>query len=144
MADFNSRAHARRDGIFEKILIDIQHFNSRAHARRDSTKRSDKSENTNFNSRAHARRDGVIFLLDEIQIISTHAPTQGATGGACNVAAESKFQLTRPRKAQHICHESYTATCNFNSRAHARRDRDWMLFGCSFQISTHAPTQGAT
>ena len=79
MADFNSRAHARRDGIFEKILIDIQHFNSRAHARRDSTKRSDKSENTNFNSRAHARRDGVIFLLDEIQIISTHAPTQGAT-----------------------------------------------------------------
>ncbi len=52
-------------------------------------------------------------------MISTHAPTQGATAFPC--------------------------AADFNSRAHARRDVDKAKKAAdAFVISTHAPTQGAT
>ena len=55
-----------------------------------------------------------------------------------------EFQLTRPRKARLQGLIGSTASWNFNSRAHARRDA---LKEAAYRlgyISTHAPTQGAT
>ncbi len=82
-----------------------------------------------------------------------------------SVSAQS-FQLTRPRKARLSISILQRPIYNFNSRAHARRDvlvywqtpkqahfnsraharRDFFYFNfaVSQNISTHAPTQGAT
>ncbi len=98
--------------------------------------------------------------------ISTHAPTQGATWtqtlSPCAVgfqltrprkarpassaasAGSPKFQLTRPRKARQLPSVQTSLSCNFNSRAHARRDDANSQSHQRNGISTHAPTQGAT
>ena len=79
-------------------------------------------QKANFNSRAHARRNISVTNRTQRLVISTHAPTQGATinhhqppcnsristhaptQGATNNAGKEllieEFQLTRPRKAR--------------------------------------------
>ena len=60
--------------------------------------------------------------MDNGFLISTHAPTQGATQSLKNPVMELEFQLTRPRKARRSYSLKTNHGINFNSRAHARRD----------------------
>ncbi len=54
-----------------------------------------------FNPRAHGRRDfNTCFKFDVIQIVSTHAPTGGATYSVRPRPDNFLFQPTRPREAR--------------------------------------------
>ena len=72
-------------------------------------------------TRLREARQGMTISVD-VQDISTHAPTRGATTSL----------------------KSYLLSSDFNSRAYARRDcwtgKSWRIA----RISTHAPTRGAT
>ena len=136
---------ARRLCIYH-LSVPSWNFNSRAHARRDENCLTASPRIPNFNSRAHARRDCKRRTRKSNRDISTHAPTQGATGSDAFSFMRSSFQLTRPRKARRLCiYHLSVPSWNFNSRAHARRDSSRSPYGShNLKISTHAPTQGAT
>ena len=141
---FNSRAHGGRDAL--GIRADLRRrvsihaptggatrrdaplrwifcFNSRAHGGRDSSAPRTTTTKESFNSRAHGGRDGVYPLPANLQPVSIHAPTGGATsrrgrvpprvdavsihaptGGATAPASDETetetFQFTRPRGAR--------------------------------------------
>ena len=83
-----------------------------------------ESAGLNFNSRAHARRDCLNrHAYYSLLIISTHAPTQGATRSIPFITSSFVFQLTRPRKARLLLFLPLPRPLHFNSRAHARRDQ---------------------
>ena len=121
-----------------------RNFNSRAHARRDLRLFSLLRPAFYFNSRAHARRDRDQNYWCPASTISTHAPTQGATGLFFCWMKYRLFQLTRPRKARQAELATWQQKANFNSRAHARRNISVTNRTQRLVISTHAPTQGAT
>ncbi len=123
-----------------------------------------------FNPRAHAGRDYHQHQQGGEQAVSTHAPTQGATGAPQRPQAHLQpvsthaptqgatpryqvsrpllipFQPTRPRRARRPATWCRSTTWwSFNPRAHAGRDRrPGETGGLPAEVSTHAPTQGAT
>ena len=188
--DFNSRAHARRDlNLNGRFYFTLLFQLTRPRKARPALFNLCYIV-VDFNSRAHARRDGnSLTIFSDIKPISTHAPTQGATGSDGAEAVSFTFQLTRPRKARQersdksLWSKSFQLTrprkarqcrinstsstssisthaptqgatkrsylsdgraINFNSRAHARRDKQCGKRTLDRGISTHAPTQGAT
>ena len=122
--NFNSRAHARRDENCLTASPRIPNFNSRAHARRDFPYTRKLSSMTYFNSRAHARRDQII----------------------CNQLLNlNGFQLTRPRKARLFVYPIFAITSSFQlTRPRKARPVPPVGIWIFPEISTHAPTQGAT
>ena len=72
-------------------------FNSRAHAGRDERITPDRPKAYRFNSRAHAGRDRSFFALLFCVIVSIHAPTQGATGGAEDDGGNDLVSIHAPK-----------------------------------------------
>ena len=54
-------------------------FNPRAHVGRDTNEVSFFHSKTSFNPRAHVGRDVTFELITELETVSIHAPTWGAT-----------------------------------------------------------------
>ena len=185
---FNSRAHAGRDF---NILITKQFLSVSTHApTRGATYvlGSLERRRTSFNSRAHAGRDVVMVFPQTLPLlfqltrprgarpfscavvqafvvsthaptrgatvaltswamfckVSTHAPTRGATQGVAFVFTNTVFQLTRPRGAR----QEFCLMLQYFTRFQLTRPRGarHSLFSrppiC--KVSTHAPTRGAT
>ena len=88
-----------------------------------------------------------IERIEPDQIVSIHAPTQGAT--LCRMFLETiihGFQSTLPRRERHqqalLRHSLHPC---FNPRSHAGSDiNDAGVVTPAFEVSIHAPTQGAT
>ena len=208
---FNPRAHAGRDvsptctgnivsfqptrprGARRAVIVPVlesECFNPRAHAGRDPGPAQWRDRCARFNPRAHAGRDTLTPLDPAPAVVSTHAPTRGATLAASQYALKQAFQPTRPRGARHhprrrhrACQSRFNPRAHagrdpqpwqavplrdrFNPRAHAGRDRraptlshepsgfnprahagrdlsDAQKVRWSDNVSTHAPTRGAT
>ena len=80
-------------------------------------------------------------------MVSTHAPTRGATRGerldVAGVVVVSTHAPTRGATRRGPCAAS--PICRFNPRAHAGRDDIWIARSIQqSDVSTHAPTRGAT
>ncbi len=144
-------------------------FNPRAHAGRDLGQRpADKALSVSTHAPTRGATAGRRHPSHG-RAVSTHAPTRGATWRPSSSATRKRsFQPTRPRGARPdvVCDESGTPSC-FNPRAHAGRDgiayrhgpvtstfqptrprgaRHGIFCGphSFIEVSTHAPTRGAT
>ncbi len=98
-----------------------------------------------FNPRTHAGCDMADYLLHALEMISIHAPTQGATIGDKLVAIGCIISIHAPTQGATLPFRHYFQVSEFQS-THPRRVRQqdfYSAFSYS-QISIHAPTQGAT
>ena len=118
----------------------------------------------------HAPTQGATFFHGRFRIselVSIHAPTQGATGTADGAVPADAFQSTRPRRARLVVivllfigflfqstrpRRARRGKCglqgllNLFQSTRPRRARRIQLQRtfCMFEVSIHAPTQGAT
>ena len=117
---FNSRAHEGRDFVHRHDFADGYRFNSRAHEGRDTydddhvpttcmfqftrprgarrRKSASRDSRLCFNSRAHEGRDPRAAHGDGRIIVSIHAPTRGATGGADAHAGRRMVSIHAPTR----------------------------------------------
>ena len=101
----------------------IAYFNPRSHEGSDYIRRAGNHIRCNFNPRSHEGSDGCSDIADQVDYISIHAPTRGATALIAIGVALYKFQSTLPRGERHFV----------------------LLITHTFiYISIHAPTRGAT
>ena len=135
-------------------------FNPRTHEGCDKNVRFVRKLTNCFNPRTHEGCDSPNFLAIEIQTVSIHAPTRGATSRGiranddgcfnprthegCDLVNIKKrvadmFQSTHPRGVRHAKAEVFCAFCKFQS-THPRGVRPWRkvfgLLNMQFQ-STH-------
>ena len=119
--------HAPTRGATSFIIRDyfaINYFNPRSHERSDADCLQLHFYHLNFNPRSHERSDKAWFEPNaELEEISIHAPTRGATDKVVVKAPTAVFQSTLPRE-ERPCQEHQEIQ--------------------SSKISIHAPTRGAT
>ena len=145
MPGFNPRTHAGCDQRNVIAIKLIPCFNPRTHAGCDATCRPIMLYLSLFQS-THPRgvRPCLKPVLVEVNGVSIHAPTRGATIiSECNKYAET-FQSTHPRGVRLFPIKDVAEKVRFNPRTHAGCDLaacKSMLDDC---VSIHAPTRGAT
>ena len=123
MDDFNPRSHEGSDDSEILLYDQIVNFNPRSHEGSDERKIRYRYRMDDFNPRSHEGSDtGLSPVYDNI-VISTHAPTRGATQVYHLFMTILLFQPTLPRGERPEL-------------------GGWIVN--STQISTHAPTRGAT
>ena len=165
--DFNPRSHEGSDLECQKSWEPKNYFNPRSHEGSDYIRRAGNHIRCNFNPRSHEGSDGCSDIADQVDYISIHAPTRGATALIAIGVALYKFQSTLPRGERlpciPSCHShvsisihaptrgatrshSYKCQCPtyFNPRSHEGSDRIAFRRTDSNSISIHAPTRGAT
>ena len=121
--DFNPRSHEGSDLECQKSWEPKNYFNPRSHEGSDYIRRAGNHIRCNFNPRSHEGSDGCSDIADQVDYISIHAPTRGATALIAIGVALYKFQSTLPRGERHFV----------------------LLITHTFiYISIHAPTRGAT
>ena len=102
------------------------------------------SKKHSFNPRVHAGCDAYTLLSVVALIVSTHAPTKGATLGNYYRLKSVEFQPTRPRRARPrpvlLSAMDGVSTHTPTKGATSAKDIDNSLH----RVSTHAPTKGAT
>ena len=124
MSCFNPRAHAGRDLIIQGFTANISGFNPRAHAGRDLLILIGYLSNSSFNPRAHAGRDPTLPIAKtEIGSFNPRAHAGRDSTGVLGDTSVTLFQSTRPRGARRI----------FS-----------LIIMVISQVSSHAPTRGAT
>ena len=121
--DFNPRSHEGSDLECQKSWEPKNYFNPRSHEGSDYIRRAGNHIRCNFNPRSHEGSDGCSDIADQVDYISIHAPTRGATALIAIGVALYKFQSTLPRGERLPCIPS----CHSH-----------------VSISIHAPTRGAT
>ena len=100
--------------------------------------------NKNFYSRASARRDEASdFMNPATEFLLTRLCEARHTRKKAKFIVK-KFLLTRLCEARHIPCTHQCFSCNFYSRASARRDNLSPISSTLSLISTHAPLRGAT
>ena len=123
-------------------------FNPRAHAGRDAAVGAGFAVAVAFQpTRPRGARQLARGNAGPQHIVSTHAPTRGATVRPFRRCRRSTtFQPTRPRGARRrIGRIACPSLRGFNPRAHAGRDTlDGLAQVAVAAVSTHAPTRGAT
>ena len=76
---FNPRSYKRSDCCFHKFFVSHKYFNPRSYKRSDSPISLRQWTDWNFNPRSYKRSDQSEAKPYEINKISIHAPTRGAT-----------------------------------------------------------------
>ena len=97
-----------------------------------------------FNPRSHEGSDENERYYSLYIVISTHAPTRGATSRGYVFPPWSGFQPTLPRGERPRFLSQLRRGKNFNPRSHEGSDNTLLGGGEAGKISTHAPTRGAT
>ena len=82
--------------------------------------------------------------VSNLNIVSIHAPTRGATLNPNVLTFKFKFQSTHPHGVRHIQRLDITSCQCFNPRTHTGCDAGIMPMGYMDKVSIHAPTRGAT
>ena len=129
--------------IMTKLIL--IRFNPRAHEGRDMPYQSPLPATRCFNPRAHEGRDirpSSSFLA---RVVSTHAPTKGATQkSAMRGRGRIEFQPTRPRRARLILNRFPILIQSFQPTRPRRARPEATEAAGPEKVSTHAPTKGAT
>ena len=122
------------------------HFYSRPYARGDLQPLIPQRQEHNFYSRPYARGDFRRVQYSRVDVlISTHAPTRGATSTPTSaVHGTCRFLLTPLREGRPCRCVDLIAERYFYSRPYARGDTSIARACARKRISTHAPTRGAT
>ena len=98
-----------------------------------------------FNPRTHMGCDKIWLAVDYNGVVSIHAPTWGATMvSTIGISLRLSFN---PRT--HMGCDKYkgmpvTRVLSFNPRTHMGCDLSFKITSCSYEVSIHAPTWGAT
>ena len=102
MCCFNPRPHARGDPKESWSLLNPASFNPRPPARGDFLRGLHFHQCMSFNPRPHARGDVLNYVaLQNVFIVSIHAPTRGATSHLLTWWYERvQFQSTPPREGR--------------------------------------------
>ena len=81
----------------------VFYFNPRSHERSDYHEHPQHHHFQHFNPRSHERSDqSHLNLMYNLQSISIHAPTRGATKSAMILSTAKGFQSTLPREERRI------------------------------------------
>ena len=101
---FNPRTHTRCDyepfnGNDKRIVFQSTH----PHEVRPIQKEK-ALEAISFNPRTHTRCDNTFCAYKEVERVSIHAPTRGATFKSGKEINEILFQSTHPHEVRHWCH----------------------------------------
>ena len=89
-----------------------------------------------FNPRSHERSDKFRAFVKNIETISIHAPTRGATELPQLGGANSQFQSTLPREERHTLSPIASEILDFNPRSHERSDSNIAQKICLFLYNT--------
>ena len=116
---FNSRPHGGRH-LQIMLCNERINFNSRPHGGRQFPVPDTRHHFLNFNSRPHGGRRERNLPTQILQIISTHALTEGDICRRCSKNLLGHFN-SRPHGGRHRSPELRTARENFNSRSHGGR-----------------------
>ena len=141
---FNSRAHGGRDSSIRYSIIRSEFQFTRPRGARPV-----RCVHRHFPvlfqfTRPRGARRGHVGDGAEVDLVSIHAPTGGATGPRGSSQTASRFQFTRPRGARRAIVRRGASRTRFNSRAHGGRDARRVLLAALPLVSIHAPTGGAT
>ena len=99
----------------------------------------------NFNPRSGERSDLQCLCLAALRQISIHAPANGATaGGVLQSAGGLEFQSTLRRTERRFVIMASSGLRDFNPRSGERSDRKKLEEIGIYNISIHAPANGAT
>ena len=144
---FNPRAHTRRDPmrLFSASMCAAFQPTRPHEARRSMT--TTPSWTRRFNPRAHTRRDSAAADTPAAYgIVSTHAPTRGATAHAHQPRLDdAPFQPTRPHEARPAATAGHRVVLEVSTHAPTRGATGLVrVVGPGEAVSTHAPTRGAT
>ena len=143
--DFNPRSHEGSDLECQKSWEPKNYFNPRSHEGSDYIRRAGNHIRCNFNPRSHEGSDGCSDIADQVDYISIHAPTRGATALIAIGVALYKFQSTLPRGERHfvllITHTFIYISIHAPTRGATHHHSIVLPIG---RISIHAPTRGAT
>ncbi len=125
---FNSRAHARRDSYSRSVSLFISLFQLTRPRKARHTSRYDRLKSFVFQltrprkARRIVQRIG--FLTTVFQLTR---PRKARPAPFLLFCVDGQFQLTRPRKARLLLFIIRLDHFYFNSRAHARRDRNILI-----------------
>ena len=97
---FNPRAHEGRDGVSDTADTARSGFNPRAHEGRDREPNKDSQKSLFQPTRPRGARHAFLSVYVRRIVVSTHAPTRGATHHHPNKGSPKRFQPTRPRGAR--------------------------------------------
>ena len=131
LSDFNPRSDERSDIMLVIIVWHIINFNPRSDERSDCLSLFNIVTVWDFNPRSDERSDELALMHQEIgQLISIHAPTNGATQAPLCLSACLLFQSTlrrteRPKNSLYVIHFS-----DFNPRSDERSDVPVVAAGC--------------
>ena len=120
-------------------------FNPRTHTGCDDDKPASGNYYDGFNPRTHTGCDVVSDELEQVEKVSIHAPTRGATSYPTNWNKSKKFQSTHPHGVRPIHLIFLTDFILFQStHPHGVRLQDSSGIQGPLPVSIHAPTRGAT
>ena len=129
------------------IFTVFRDFYSRPYARGDQISGDDIYHILNFYSRPYARGDKFTGVNTSVmKIISTHAPTRGATRKNCRFLFVTTDFYSRPYARGDVNIAKQTATFHKFLLTPLREGRLTQIdyINRRYEISTHAPTRGAT
>ena len=144
MSGFNPRAHEGRDSATIFRPLSPRSFNPRAHEGRDTDITSTYQDWLFQPTRPRGARLVLFKRATTETLVSTHAPTRGATVLFKRATTETLVSTHAPtRGATYGLYPSANRWC-FNPRAHEGRDPVNPGVNHVLSVSTHAPTRGAT
>mgnify|MGYP004434834711 CR=1 FL=1 len=165
---FNPRSYKRSDGSRDTTRKLFQNFNPRSYKRSDSPISLRQWTDWNFNPRSYKRSDQSEAKPYEINKISIHAPTRGATEEVAKDFSKPMISIHAPtRGATTLCSQMSSSSSWFQSTllqeerrsrseawGHVPKFQSTLLQeerhntddACTdgLHISIHAPTRGAT
>ena len=167
-SNFNPRSYKRSDCCFHKFFVSHKYFNPRSYKRSDSPISLRQWTDWNFNPRSYKRSDQSEAKPYEINKISIHAPTRGATEEVAKDFSKPMISIHAPtRGATTLCSQMSSSSSWFQSTllqeerrsrseawGHVPKFQSTLLQeerhntddACTdgLHISIHAPTRGAT
>ena len=120
-------------------------FNPRPHKGGDNGHRVKDRDDDGFNPRPHKGGDMESAEHSPTLRVSIHAPTRGATLGAGDVGAYTKFQSTPPQGGRHELKDHPDKSIRVSIHAPTRGATCmYTKQNRHYFVSIHAPTRGAT
>ena len=123
----------------------LSNFNPRSHERSDGSLWPSGLPCAYFNPRSHERSDSSWLTLSDLEDISIHAPTRGATQCHDRLVSVFCISIHAPTRGATQFPGSYSLLSCISIHAPTRgATTNEFMTAVSVKISIHAPTRGAT
>ena len=143
---FNPRSDERSDRISQLPDRATGYFNPRSDERSDDTPDTEPDGGWDFNPRSDERSDDTQLIIYRADVISIHAPTNGATNS--HIKEVLLFMHFNPRsdeRSDQYRTDRYKHRCKISIHAPTNGATVYVIGVCVGNgISIHAPTNGAT